>query len=181
MALLRMLAFAPVSGRVQQEQETPPRKPVAVKSSAETPAASPRAEVHNGTNAVAAAEDAPWTEVIEQLGVTGMARMLAQHCELVKRDAKAIELKLPRAHERLLEKAYQERLKAALQKRYGPDVQVSIGVGEGTGNSPAEISDRERQRSQARAIAEIEQDPFVRDLVENFDARVNESSIKPIQ
>ena len=45
----------------------------------------------------------------------------------------------------------------------------------------AEIADRERQRSQVRAIAEIEQDPFVRDLVENFDARVNEASIKPIQ
>jgi DNA polymerase-3 subunit gamma/tau len=131
--------------------------------------------------AVDAGRDAPWNEVIEQLGVTGMARMLAQHCELVKRDAKAIELKLPRAHERLLEKSYQERLKAALQKRYGRDVQVAISVGEGTGNSPAEISDRERQRSHARAIAEIEQDPFVRDLVENCDARVNESSIKPIQ
>jgi DNA polymerase-3 subunit gamma/tau len=88
---------------------------------------------------------------------------------------------LPKAHERLLEKSYQERLKAALQKRYGAGVQVSITVGEGSGNSPAEIADRERQRNQVRAIAEIEQDPFVRELVENFDARVNESSIKPIQ
>jgi DNA polymerase III subunit gamma/tau len=60
-------------------------------------------------------------------------------------------------------------------------VQVSIAVGETGGNSPAEIADRERQRSQVRAIAEIEKDPFVRDLVENFDARVNEASIKPIQ
>ncbi len=58
---------------------------------------------------------------------------------------------------------------------------VSITLGESSGNSPAEIADRERQRNQVRAIAEIEQDPFVRELVENFDARVNEASIKPIQ
>ena len=47
---------------------------------------------------------------METLGVTGMARMLAQHCELVKLDPRRIELKLPRAHERLLEKGYQEQL-----------------------------------------------------------------------
>ena len=32
-----------------------------------------------------------------------------------------------------------------------------------------------------RAIKEIEDDPFVRDLVENFEARVVESTIKPLQ
>jgi DNA polymerase-3 subunit gamma/tau len=110
-----------------------------------------------------------------------MARMLAQHCELTRRDASRIELMLPKAHERLLEKAYQERLKAALQKRFGETVHVSISVGEGSGSSPVAIAQRERDRQQARAIADIEQDPFVRELVENFDARVNESSIKPLQ
>jgi DNA polymerase-3 subunit gamma/tau len=181
MALLRMLAFAPVSGRVQQQAEAPSRRAMALGAPSDPPAAAPRQDVRSETNTATAVQDAPWNDVVEQLGITGMARMLAQHCELVRCDAKAIELKLPRAHERLLEKAYEERLKAALQKRYGRDVHVSISVGEGSGNSPAEMSDRERQRSQARAIAEIEQDPFVRDLVENFDARVNESSIKPIQ
>jgi DNA polymerase-3 subunit gamma/tau len=33
----------------------------------------------------------------------------------------------------------------------------------------------------AKAIESIDTDPFVRDLVENFDARVKDSSIKPIQ
>ena len=32
-----------------------------------------------------------------------------------------------------------------------------------------------------RAIEAIEKDPFVRELVENFDAKVIDSSIKPIQ
>ena len=34
---------------------------------------------------------------------------------------------------------------------------------------------------QRRAIEAIEGDPFVRELVENFDARVADESIKPIE
>ncbi|HET7159593.1 MAG TPA: DNA polymerase III subunit gamma/tau C-terminal domain-containing protein, partial [Burkholderiales bacterium] len=77
------------------------------------------------------------------------------------------------------EKAYQERLKSALQKRYGLDLKLSITVGEAGENTPVAIAQRERDAQQSKAIADIEQDPFVRELVEQFDARVNESSIKP--
>ena len=81
----------------------------------------------------------------------------------------------------LLEKGYEERLKGALKKQFGPTVRISVSLGEANGSSPSALAERERERQQAKAIAEIEQDPFVRDLVENFDARVNENSIKPLQ
>jgi len=58
---------------------------------------------------------------------------------------------------------------------------MNITVGAASGNSPKNIADREKQRKQAQAVAEIEGDPFVRELVENFDARVNESTIKPLE
>ena len=187
MALLRMLAFAPGSA-------SPARaKPAAAAAARSTPAAAapsggaasapkapPAAPVATSA-AVAANDGAPWTELIEQLGITGMTRMLAQHCELASRDERRIDLKLPRTHERLLEKVYQDRLKAALKARFGAAVHVSITVGESTGSSPVETAERDRQQAHAKAIAEIEQDPFVRELVENFDARVNEASIKPLQ
>ena len=188
MTLLRMLAFAPASGGSTDNAE-PRRLRAALVASPSSAVASPplsgtQRPVASAESAPAAAnesENSAWGEIVEALGVNGMARMLAQHCELVKLEPQRIQLKLPRAHEHLLEKAYQERLKAALQKRYGADVHVSITLGDTGGNSPAEIADRERQHKQVRAIAEIEQDPFVRELVENFDARVNEASIKPIQ
>jgi DNA polymerase-3 subunit gamma/tau len=122
-----------------------------------------------------------WAAIVEKLGVMGMARMLAERCELARLDAQSIELRLPKAHERLLEKGYEERLKAALRKHFGDAIRISIGVGEANGSSPSALAERERERQQAKAIAEIEQDPFVRNLVENFDARVNENSIKPLQ
>jgi DNA polymerase-3 subunit gamma/tau len=126
-------------------------------------------------------DNADWGTLVELLRLTGMARMLAQHCELVHRDDQRIELSVPKVHERLLDKPYQDKLRAALQQHFGATLRVAFRVGDGNGNSPAALADRERQRRQAEAVAEIEQDPFVRELVENFDARIVESTIKPIQ
>jgi DNA polymerase-3 subunit gamma/tau len=118
---------------------------------------------------------------VDQLGLTGMARMLAQHCELISRDANRVELRIAQAHQRLLDGPYQERLKAALEQRFGGKLRLVIQVADSAGSAPAAVADRERQQKQMQATATIEQDPFVRELVENFDARVVESSIKPVQ
>jgi len=164
MTLLRMLAFAPQGAAVPGDAA---RAGITARSSAET-----------GT---VKTDGAPWAELVSGLGLTGMARMLAQHCELVHRDAQRLELRLGAGHEQLLDKPFEDRLKAALRERLGAGVRVTIKLGAVNGNSPAAAADRERQARRERAIKEIEDDPFVRDLVENFEARVVESTIKPIQ
>ncbi|MBI4195465.1 MAG: DNA polymerase III subunit gamma/tau [Betaproteobacteria bacterium] len=170
MTLLRMLAFAPQGASARPRQEA---RPVGVSPEAVTPAAAAESKKNES--------EAGWAEIVDQLKLSGMARMLAQHCELVRRDESRIDLRISRLHERLLERPYQDKLKAALQLRFGSALRVAITVANGNGNSPAEVADREKQQRQARAVAEIEQDPFVRELVENFDARIIESTIKPIQ
>ena len=110
-----------------------------------------------------------------------MARMLAQHCELIARDGARLELRISQTHQHLLDGPYQERLKAALEQHFGSPLRLAIGMADNAESSPAALADREKQQKHAQAIAAIEQDPFVRDLVENFDARVVESSIKPVQ
>jgi DNA polymerase-3 subunit gamma/tau len=162
MTLLRMLAFAPQEGAV-------PGRAAPARADAPAP---PATSQHDGSS---------WAELVGSLGLTGMARMLAQHCELVHRDAQRVELRLPAEHERLLDKPFEDKLRGALQQHLGANVRVTIKVGGGSGNSPAAMADRERQQRRERAVREIEEDPFVRDLVENFDGRVVESTIKPIQ
>ena len=164
MTLLRMLAFAPGTSRAAVR---PVAQPVAA-------AALPAESKKNDGGKT-------WAEIVDQLEVSGMTRMLAQHCELVSRSDTHIELAISKVHERLLDKAYQDRLKAALQRRFGGPLKITIGVGNGNGNSPAELADRKRDQRRAQAVAEIEQDPFVRELVEGFDARIIESTIKPIE
>ena len=122
-----------------------------------------------------------WPQLVERLGLVGMARQLAERCELVALQERRIELRIAPGHDTYLEKSYQEKLKAALRRHFNADLHVAINVGEATGSSPADLAARKREEEQARAMKAIEEDDFVRDLVENFDARVNESSIKPLQ
>jgi len=70
-------------------------------------------------------------------------------------------------------------LKAALEQHFGTALRLVVNVSDSAGRSPAAVADRDKQQKQAIAVAAIEQDPFVRELVDNFDARVVESSIKP--
>ena len=167
MTLLRMLAFAPA------EQAT-----VAAASPA-TPrrAAAPAPVADSKKNS----DDGSWQEMVSRLALTGMARVLAQHCELVARDAARVELRIAQAHQHLLDGPFQERLKAALESHFGARLRLAIHVVQDTGGTPAALADRDRQQRQEQAVAGIERDPFVRELVENFDARVIESSIKPVQ
>jgi DNA polymerase-3 subunit gamma/tau len=121
-----------------------------------------------------------WHALVGRIKVGGMARMLAENCAYRGADGDLVELAVPEAHKHLLEKVYTDKLQAALQEYFGRKLRLKIAAGEG-GNTPAELAHQERQKKLEKAIEAIDSDPFVRELVENFDARVNESTIKPVQ
>ena len=99
-----------------------------------------------------------------------MARQLAQQSELKSFDGGAMELCVPIAMKHLAEKPYPDKLKAALEEHFGRPVRLGVKIGGTTGNS-----------AQDQAVASIQQDAFVRDMVENLDATIVTSSIKPVQ
>lgn len=105
--------------------------------------------------------------------------MLAHNCELVAGNGERIELRVPYAQRHLVDRAYQDRLRQALERQLGSRIRLEISVGAASGNTLAEIQDRENRKRQDDAAAAIGGDPFVRDLIENFNARVVESTIKP--
>ena len=81
-----------------------------------------------------------------------------------------MELAVPPSARHLAEKAYQDKLGAALAEHFGTPIQLNITVGETTGDTV-----------QDRAVASINQDGFVRELLEQFDATIVETSIQPEQ
>ncbi len=122
-----------------------------------------------------------WSELVNQLKLTGMTKMLAQHSEAKLFSADGVELCVPAVHKHLLEKTYQDKIKAALDLYFGKPITLKFSVGSVTGMTPAALQQRAEEAKQAEAIAAIEKDPLVQDLVENFDAQLIASSIKPIQ
>jgi DNA polymerase-3 subunit gamma/tau len=121
-----------------------------------------------------------WTQLLSRLKIGGMARMLAQHSALASWDGQVIKLEVPEMHKHLLEKPYRDKLHAALEEYFKRRVRLEFSLGQPTGQTPAEQADRAQQVRQAAAVQSIDRDPFVRDLVENFDARVVDESIRPL-
>jgi DNA polymerase-3 subunit gamma/tau len=166
MTLLRMLSFVPLEADGRSPERAAPARAAAQEPAASAP--------------VSEATATDWRTLIGQIKLGGMARMLAEHCELATFEGERLELKLPEAHRHLVEKAYTDKLQAALEERLGRKVRVRITIG-GNGDTPAAQEDRERKEKHERAVESIDTDPFVRELVESFDARVIDSSIKPLQ
>jgi DNA polymerase-3 subunit gamma/tau len=114
--------------------------------------------------------DGDWPRLANSLNLGGVAKQLAQASELQRFDGESLELCVPPAAKHLAEKSFQDKLRGALQEHFGRPVRLTVRVGETGGNT-----------SRDRAASAISQDAFVRDLVENFDATIVESSIKPAQ
>ena len=188
MTLLRLFAFRPESppslGATPPQTETRNSPPTSLAPVADP--VKPKARAAAPSSAVPAKADASreisndWHEITAGLNLGGMVRGLAHHCELAELGADFITLRLPPAHKYLLGKAHQDKLQAELQAYYGRPLKLNIVLAETALETPVERSRVIQRERQDRAIAAIEQDSFVREVVELFDATINESSIKPI-
>jgi len=158
MTLLRMLAFRP-AGAGQAIEPPTAKRPL---PKAETPKAAA----------------AGWPELVQQLPVAGAARELARSAELQRREGNSFELVVPKAKAALAERNYTEKLKAALEQHLGSAVTIKVTVGETAGTSAAALEAGERAARHAAATEAVQSDGFVKDLVNLFDAKVVDSTIK---
>ncbi|MBI4995770.1 MAG: DNA polymerase III subunit gamma/tau, partial [Rhodocyclales bacterium] len=166
MSLLRLFAFRPDAGAPLAAAAT--KAPLAAPVRPAPPAAAP-----------VASDD--WHGLVAGLTLSGLPRQLAQHCELVDMGETQVTLRLPPVHKSLLNtRVPQEKLQEALQARLGRPVKLNVVLGEVERETPAERSRNEKRERQEKAVAAIEGDPFVRDVMDIFDASIDESTIKPV-
>ena len=121
-----------------------------------------------------------WHNILDALKLGGMARELAQHCALHRIDGAQIVLCLPPTHRHLQMKPAQDKLQQALSEHFGRPLQLSISLEEVSGDTPAVAAQRRRRERQDNAVAAVEKDEFVREVIDLFDATLVESSIKPV-
>jgi len=196
MALLRMLSFGQASTvakapaqsaaavaapRASTRPASPPPAPRAAESAraAPAPAAPSSAPASSPAPATPIDFDGNWPALVERLNLTGLAGMVARHGELASFENGVFELVVPETQRMYAEKAYQEKLKAALAEHFGPAIRVNVRIGGTAGNSVAAAKSREMAKKQASAAEAIEEDPFVRDLVRDLGAEVVSSTIRP--
>ena len=152
-------------------------------SQAAAPVAEPVAVAEN--TAVAQhgklSEQVDWQAAIAGSGVGGIVRELALQSELVSVAGNRLRLRLPPEQRHLVAMAANVgKLQEALSHYFREDVHVQVDVGEVSSQTPAQRNAEIRQAQQAEAVASMETDPFVQELIERCDATLVESSVKPL-
>jgi DNA polymerase-3 subunit gamma/tau len=122
--------------------------------------------------------DASWPQLIQQLPVTGAARELGRNSELKQRNGSAFELVVPKGKAYLAERAYVDKLKAALEQHLGGPVVLKVAAGDVAGTTAAALEAGEREAKRAAAAQAVQTDGFVQDLVNMFDGKVVDSTIR---
>ena len=126
------------------------------------------------------AEIADWPAFVAGMELSGIALQLAAQTELKAFAGNELVLAVPEASRHLTEKAYADKLKAALDEAFGRRMRLRFEVGGAATASLAVVEKRERAEAQSKTEAAFRDDPFVQDLLARFDARIKPDSIKPV-
>ena len=121
-----------------------------------------------------------WERDFRSLGIVGMPGELASHGALEFQGQSAV-LVVDEGHARLLNARHKDKILAALKKRFGDTTELRIDVGNPGPHTPAAWEEARRQKRQQAAEEAIHKDPLVHAIVERFDARVVEESIRPLE
>jgi len=121
-----------------------------------------------------------WPAFVANLRLTGMAAQLAAQSELKSVRGNALSLAIPASHKHLADKAYSDKLKAALDAATGRKVLLAFEIGESSDGSLAALERRERAQAKAEGDAAFRNEPFVRELVERFNATVRPDTVTPL-
>jgi DNA polymerase-3 subunit gamma/tau len=198
MTLLRLLAFEPagsdrgadadgkessIATKVTPHTSRAETSNVAALRAAAQPPPRPSvvaADVARGDVIPLETEPSAWPAFVAKLKLSGMAAQLAAQTELKSMQGNALTLALPASHKHLADKAYADKLKAALEATTGRKLLLAFEVGGATESSLAAQERKGRAEAKAQGEQAFRDEPFVRDLMSRFDARINPDTIEPL-
>ena len=194
MTLLRMLSFIPQDS-VTSKTSVPLRKDIATQAIKLDPAIKPSEisldtsedkkkievldEATDDEPKVTRSFDGNWRGLVDQLKL-GLVKALAQQSELVSFKDNEMILSIADEHKHLLNETYQKKLEVSLSEYFNQRIKLVI-LQKGANNSPLKQKQEERSTLMKDTEHAILQDQFVKSLLNEFNAEIIPSSIKPNQ
>ncbi|MEO8302833.1 MAG: DNA polymerase III subunit gamma/tau [Betaproteobacteria bacterium] len=163
-----------------------PKEGAAAEAALIAPPASQGAPASDGPGAEAPkprampADSTAWPAFVAELRLAPMAAQLAAQTELKSIEGNVVTLALPAAYKHLADRAYADKLKAALDQSTGRKWMLAFEVGSSADASLASQKHREVAEAKAKNEAAFKSEPFVQDALARFDAKIRPDSIKPV-
>ena len=194
MTLLRMLSFIPQDS-VTSKTSVPLRKDIATQAIKLDPVIKPSEisldtsedkkkievldEATDDEPKVTRSFDGNWRGLVDQLKL-GLVKALAQQSELVSFKDNEMILSIADEHKHLLNETYQKKLELSLSEYFNQRIKLVI-LQKGANNSPLKQKQEERSTLMKDTEHAILQDQFIKSLLNEFNAEIIPSSIKPNQ
>lgn len=110
--------------------------------------------------------------ILQKLELTGITKTLMQYCLVDKITDSGIELMVEPSQAVLINKKHEELISEALSKYSAKRMSVSLRIGPPEMQSPAKIKQQETLKKQNEARQALEQDEFIKEFINKFDAKV---------
>lgn len=155
----------------------PAIEPIVVETSIE-PSSTLTEEDEAPANYKSSAFDGNWRTLIERHLKLGIARALAQNCEMLSYDENSITLRVAEEQKHLVSATYQEKLSTAINNHFNKKIKLHFKI-DNEANTPAKQQAEEKAVIQSTAEEAIMNDAFVKALIHDLDAKIIPNSIKP--
>ena len=188
------LASEPVAGEVDTPIKKPLEAPVVQASVQASVKPSPPAAPLTATSASVSASESPivqgelssltpatWTATLAELGLVGIVYNIASNCELRSREDHTLDFVLDENSASLFNDGHVGKIRMALENYFSRSLTVAINPGALLGETPALTRIRLDAERQSEAVAEIEGDPVLQQLIERFDGELDRTSIVPVE
>ena len=130
--------------------------------------------------AVTLAGNNEWGELIEQTNLMGLSKELAMNCACEKMAEDKIVLSLSEKLEHLFKQDRLSDIQQQIQLTVGSQTQVELNVEESEKETPAECLNRLGHEQLLQTKQNLANDPGVKALISEFEATINEQTIKPV-
>jgi DNA polymerase-3 subunit gamma/tau len=186
LTLVRMLAFRPGSAGAATSSPPAARPLPAAARTGAAPAASAPATMAAPAAAPAGANPAAlpltaenWAAIVDQLGISGLAKQLAANCALHSRQGAQIKLLLDARSQSIRTPGNEQKLAAALARYVGEPVRLVVELAEAAPPAtPARERDRQADERLAHARATLETDPNIQALRNQMGATIFPESVR---
>ena len=119
-----------------------------------------------------------WNSVFTKLDLDAGTKQLASHCSFIKSDDSVIYLSMPEEKLNLFNGKHRQELQEKLSDYLQEDCNIFLEEGELNEDSPNQIKAKEKRKIQDDAEKAIKDDPKVKKIIEEFGAKVIESTVE---
>jgi len=165
MVLLRMLAFTLGDEKLTSKMQAQPNQAI-------QPA--PTEQNHAPVTLNAAPPDSPnWRNIVQALGLSGMAHIIASNCILTKQTDNSMHLLLSKQHAAVLNDKLKERLQSALAQYFGKAITLAITISDTELMTPAKEVATEKTKEHQEAKEKISKHPLIKHFLDRYDTTLD--------